>query len=157
MTARWYVQDASGDLVFSLHVQPGAKRTEIAGLHGEALKIRLAAPPVDGKANACLIAFLAKQLEVPRSQVELVSGDTSRQKRLRVSGASAERNSGSGMQRMVAFVSSFTRASTAGSPFQPAYTKAPGPSMISLNRSYEMRSRIVLASTRARAAASMSF
>ena len=90
MTTRWYVQDASGDLVFSLHVQPGAKKTEIAGLHGEALKIRLAAPPVDGKANACLIAFLAKQLEVPRSQVELVSGDTSRQKRLRVSGASAE-------------------------------------------------------------------
>lgn len=90
MTAAWLRQDAPGSHIVSLHVQPGARKTEIAGLHGEALKVRLAAPPVDGKANAALVAFLAEQLDVPRSQVALISGATSRQKRLRVSGASAQ-------------------------------------------------------------------
>jgi uncharacterized protein (TIGR00251 family) len=71
-------------------VQPGAKKTELAGLHGETLKIRLAAPPVDGKANGCLIAFLAEFLNVPRAQVELLSGAGSRQKRVRVRGATGE-------------------------------------------------------------------
>lgn len=90
MTTPWLRREASGSLVLSLHVQPGARKTEIAGLHGDALKIRLAAPPADGKANECLIAFLAEQLEVPRARVELIGGATSRQKRLRISGASAE-------------------------------------------------------------------
>ena len=87
MTTPWLGREAAGSLVLSLHVQPGARKTEIVGLHGKALKIRLAAPPVDGKANECLIAFLAEQLEVPRAQVELVGGAASRQKRLRVTGA----------------------------------------------------------------------
>jgi hypothetical protein len=90
MTASWFRREPSGSVTLSLHIQPGAKRTEITGRHGEALKIRLAAPPVDGKANESLIAFLAEQLEVPRAQVDLVSGATSRQKRLRVKGASEE-------------------------------------------------------------------
>ena len=90
MTAAWLRRDAPGSLIISLHVQPGARKTEIAGLHGGALKVRLAAPPVDGKANAALVAFLAEQLDVPRSQVALISGATSRQKRLRVSGSSAQ-------------------------------------------------------------------
>lgn len=77
------------DLLLSLHIQPGAKTTAIVGLHGEALKIRLAAPPVDGKANACLVAFLAERLGVPKSRIELVGGETSRAKRLRVVGAGA--------------------------------------------------------------------
>ena len=72
-----------------LHIQPGAKRTEIVGQHGDALKIRLAAPPVDGKANAELIRFLAERLRVPRSAIELVSGESSRAKRLRVAGTEA--------------------------------------------------------------------
>lgn len=87
MNPVWLKREASGSLILSLHVQPGARKTEILGLHGEALKIRLAAPPVDGKANASLIGFLAKQLDVPRAQVELVSGAASRLKRLRVTGA----------------------------------------------------------------------
>ncbi|MDP5238098.1 DUF167 domain-containing protein [Uliginosibacterium sp. 31-16] len=74
-------------LTLSLHVQPGAKRTEFAGLHGDALKIRLAAPPVDGKANACLLAFLAKFMGVPKAAVMLLSGESSRQKVVRIEGA----------------------------------------------------------------------
>jgi uncharacterized protein (TIGR00251 family) len=58
----------------------------VVGLHGEALKIRLAAPPVDGKANACLIGFLADQLGIAKSSVSLVSGESSRAKRVRIDG-----------------------------------------------------------------------
>ena len=79
----WLVADDQG-VTLRLHIQPGAKKTEVVGLHGEALKIRLAAPPVDGKANACLIAFLSDQLGVARAAISLVSGDTSRAKRVRI-------------------------------------------------------------------------
>ncbi|MFA6313803.1 MAG: DUF167 family protein [Sterolibacterium sp.] len=82
---------ASGDaVVLSLHIQPGAKKTEIAGLHGEALKIRLAAPPVDGKANDCLIAYLAQTLGIAKGRIDLISGISSRAKRVRVEGVDAE-------------------------------------------------------------------
>ena len=81
----WLLVDDKG-VTLRLHIQPGAKKTEVVGLHGEALKIRLAAPPVDGKANACLIAFLADQLGVAKAAVNLLSGDSSRAKRVRVSG-----------------------------------------------------------------------
>lgn len=77
-------------MVLSLHIQPGAKKTEVVGLHGEALKLRLAAPPVDGKANEALVAFLAETLGVAKARVSLVSGMTSRAKRLRVSDYEAE-------------------------------------------------------------------
>jgi uncharacterized protein len=83
----WLDRAADGSVILTLHIQPGAKKTEISGLHGEALKIRLAAPPVDGKANAALIAFLAKACGVSKSAVALVSGDTCRAKRVRVTGA----------------------------------------------------------------------
>lgn len=73
----------------TLHVQPGAKRTAVAGLHGEALKIRLAAPPVDGKANACLVEFVADTLGVAKSRVSLISGQTSRTKKIAVAGLDA--------------------------------------------------------------------
>ncbi len=84
MSAPW-LRSAGSDVVLTLHIQPGAKKTEVAGLHGEALKIRLAAPPVDGKANECLIAFLAERLGVAKSHVALIAGETSRAKRVRVS------------------------------------------------------------------------
>lgn len=71
----------------TLHIQPGARKTEVAGLHGDALKIRLAAPPVDGKANAALIEFVAARLGVAKSSVSLVSGQTSRRKILEVAAA----------------------------------------------------------------------
>lgn len=69
-----------------LHVQPNARSTGFAGPHGDAMKLRLAAPAVDGKANAALIAFLAKFCEVPRSAVRLCAGATSRTKRVEISG-----------------------------------------------------------------------
>ena len=84
----WLVADGDG-VSLRLHIQPGAKTTGVAGVHGEALKIRLAAPPVDGKANACLIAFLADQFRLPKSSIKLLSGNSSRSKRLHVSGVDA--------------------------------------------------------------------
>lgn len=79
-------QQPDGCVTLTLHVQPGAKRTEFAGLHGDALKIRLAAPPVDGKANACLLAFLAKFMGLPKAAVSLQSGECSRHKVVRMIG-----------------------------------------------------------------------
>jgi uncharacterized protein (TIGR00251 family) len=69
-----------------LHIQPRALSTAIVGLHGDALKIRLAAPPVDGAANEALIRFLAERLGVPRAAVELEGGATSRAKVVHVAG-----------------------------------------------------------------------
>ncbi len=79
----WRREDA-GALVLTLHVQPGAKRTALGGLHGDALKIRLAAPPVDGQANAELVRFLAAEFGVPQRHVSIVRGETSRQKVVRI-------------------------------------------------------------------------
>jgi uncharacterized protein (TIGR00251 family) len=81
---------AGADVVLNLHIQPGAKKTEVVGLHGEALKVRLAAPPVDGKANEALVAFLAETLGVAKARVCFVSGASSRAKRLRISDYAAE-------------------------------------------------------------------
>jgi uncharacterized protein len=85
-----WLRASGADVVLSLHIQPGAKKTEVAGLHGESLKIRLHAPPVDGKANDALIAFLAERLDVPKARVVLEAGQTSRSKRVRVVGVNAE-------------------------------------------------------------------
>ena len=83
---------ANGSGVFlSCHVQPGAKRTAVAGVYGAALKISLAAPPVDGKANKELCVFLAKKLGLPKSAVELVSGQTSRDKVVFLPGVTPDR------------------------------------------------------------------
>ncbi|MFT4173071.1 MAG: DUF167 family protein [Rhodocyclaceae bacterium] len=82
-----FLRRHDGGITLTLHVQPGAKRTEWAGLHGEAIKLRLAAPPVDGKANAALLAFMADYFGVAKSAVSLLSGETSRHKIVRVTGA----------------------------------------------------------------------
>jgi uncharacterized protein (TIGR00251 family) len=84
MGAAPWRREKQGALVLTLHVQPGAKRTEVAGVHGTALRIRLAAPPVDGKANAELRRFLADAFGVPLRNVTLVRGDASRQKAVRI-------------------------------------------------------------------------
>lgn len=77
-------------LTLTLHIQPGAKKSEVVGAHGDALKIRLAAPPVDGRANEALIAFLAQRLGVPRAALVLKSGQSGRRKRIEVSAAPAD-------------------------------------------------------------------
>ena len=74
---------------FSVYVQPRAARTQVAGMHDGCVKIRLAAPPVDGAANAELIEFVAHRLGVPKSRVRLVGGETSRRKTLSVEGVDA--------------------------------------------------------------------
>lgn len=76
----FHQRGGDGRLLLTLHIQPGAKKTEVCGLHGDALKIRLAAPPVDGKANAALLAFVANRLGLSKSAVSLKSGQTSRRK-----------------------------------------------------------------------------
>jgi len=78
--ARW----EGSALILELHVQPGAARDEFVGLHGERLKVRICAPPVDGRANRHLIEFLAATFEVPRSRVTLMRGDTGRAKTVRI-------------------------------------------------------------------------
>ena len=79
----WFRWDGD-DLILDCHLQPKASKDEFAGLHGERLKIRLTAPPVEGKANAQLLAFLAGAFGVAKSQVSLESGELNRQTRVRI-------------------------------------------------------------------------
>ena len=83
MTASWYRWDGA-DLILRLRIQPRASKDEIAGPHGNILKIRLTAPPVDGKANEHLRAFLGEQCGVAKSRVTLLSGESSRDKQVRI-------------------------------------------------------------------------
>ncbi|MEH6565866.1 MAG: DUF167 family protein [Halopseudomonas sp.] len=71
-------------LLLDLHLQPGASRIGFAGLHGDRLKVRISAPPVDGKANSMLQVFLADAFGVRKQQVSLLSGQSSRQKRIAI-------------------------------------------------------------------------
>lgn len=73
-----------------VHVVPRASKSEVMGLQGDALKIRLQAPPVDGKANQALCEFVAKCVGIPKRQVRVAFGDTSRDKALILSGATLE-------------------------------------------------------------------
>ena len=84
----WITATATG-VSLRLVVQPRASRTQVVGEHGDALKIRLAAPPVDGAANEALIEFLAKTLSVPRSAVAVRSGQAGRRKLVAVDGVTA--------------------------------------------------------------------
>lgn len=88
----WWTQQTNS-VRLTLHIQPGAKKTEIAGEHGDALKIRLAAPPVDGKANQALMNYLAERFGVPQRQVLLKQGETSRRKVVEISGSSVSPDS----------------------------------------------------------------
>jgi len=83
------VTEGEKGCTFQVRVLPRSRRDEVVGLHGDALKIRLTAPPVRGKANRALREFLAGRLGVSPSAVEILSGHTSRQKRVRVRGVSA--------------------------------------------------------------------
>jgi uncharacterized protein (TIGR00251 family) len=86
----WHGRAPDGALLLTLHVQPGAKRTEVAGLHGGALKVRVSAPALEDRANEALVEFLAERLGVARRDVTLASGARSRHKRFRVVGAAVD-------------------------------------------------------------------
>ena len=85
----WRRVGADGSVTLTIHAQPGAKKTEVAGVHNAALKIRLAAPAVEGRANDALVAFLAESFGVPRRNVTLVRGETGRRKTLRIASPAA--------------------------------------------------------------------
>ena len=84
--------DADGDsvVVLRVHVQPGAGRSAVVGRHGTALEVRVAAPPVGGRANDACAELLADAFGVPAARVELVGGRTSRAKQFRVSGVEVD-------------------------------------------------------------------
>lgn len=83
------IEPADGGVRLRVRVQPRASRTEVAGLHGEAVKIRICAPPVDGAANKELVAFLSKRVGIPKGAIEITAGETGRQKTLFLAGATA--------------------------------------------------------------------
>lgn len=84
----WCRYDAAArQLSLTLHVQPNARRSEIAGLHGDALKVRIAAPAADNKANAELIDFLSESLGIPKSAIAIRRGTASRRKVVEITGS----------------------------------------------------------------------
>jgi uncharacterized protein (TIGR00251 family) len=84
------IHDTPASVTFAVRVHPRAKKNAITGEVGDALKLALTAPPVDGKANEACIEFFAKLLKVPRSSVTIAAGQTSRNKVIRVAGLSAD-------------------------------------------------------------------
>lgn len=83
------MQDTKDGAVLTVYVQPNARVTECVGIHGDALKIRVAAPPIDGAANDELVHFLARQCSIPRSSVHIRSGGGGRHKRILLKGITA--------------------------------------------------------------------
>lgn len=86
----WFSGDDGEGVTFAVHVQPRAAKNEVVGLHGDAVKVRLTAPPAEGAANELLLRFLAETLRIARGRVSLVSGRTSREKKVRVVGLRRE-------------------------------------------------------------------
>lgn len=83
--------EKDGAIVFTIRVVPRASKSEIVGAHDGALKIRLAAPPVDGAANEEVIKLLAKYFEISRGSIEILSGMTAKTKQIRITGGNAEK------------------------------------------------------------------
>jgi len=77
--------------VFPVHVVPGASASRVCGMHGDALKIQIAAPPQDGRANRECVRFLAEILGLKKNQVKIISGETSRHKKILVNGIEKEK------------------------------------------------------------------
>jgi uncharacterized protein (TIGR00251 family) len=84
------IREIDGGVVFGVKVVPEASRTEISGIMGDKLKIKVSAPAEKGKANRCLVEFLAKIIGVKKSDVSIISGQTSRSKQIQVLGISDE-------------------------------------------------------------------
>ena len=86
-----FTLDRQGAVLLTVQIVPRASKSEVVGIHGDALKIRIQAPPVDGKANLALREFVAEKLGVAMSAVSLVSGETSRRKVLKIVGVTMEK------------------------------------------------------------------
>jgi uncharacterized protein len=84
------IHESQGEVTFAIKVHPRAKKNAITGELGDTLKVSLTAPPVDGRANEACIEFFAKLLKVPRSSVTIASGQSSRNKVIRVAGITAQ-------------------------------------------------------------------
>jgi len=84
-----WITESNDGVILAIHATPRASKSQVQGLHGDALKVRLQAPPVDGKANEALVEFLAGTLGIAHRQISLVSGQTSRQKRIAIRGLTA--------------------------------------------------------------------
>lgn len=84
-----YLHETEDGVILRVRVQPRASRDEVVGVHGDALKVRITAPPVEGAANTHLLTVLAKRLGVPRGRLELRTGSTSRLKSIAIQGISA--------------------------------------------------------------------
>ena len=82
------IETRGGTVRLSVHVQPRAAKDEIVGQHGTALKVRVQAPPVDGAANSAVVALIAARLRVPRRDVRVVAGESSRAKTVEIDGTS---------------------------------------------------------------------
>ena len=85
------VQESPEGAILTVHVQPKATRTEYVGVHGDALKFRVAAPPVEGAANEALCAYLAERFGIPKSAVVVLAGQGSRKKRVLLKGVAGKR------------------------------------------------------------------
>ncbi len=84
------IRDTAGGAVFAVKVHSRAKKNAITGIVGDALKLAVTAPPIDGRANAACIEFFANLFAMPRSSVTIASGETSRRKVIRIAGLSAD-------------------------------------------------------------------
>jgi uncharacterized protein (TIGR00251 family) len=84
------IQESAKGLKFAVKVHPRARRNAITGTTGDALKLALTAPPVDGKANHAVVDFFADFFQIPRASITIASGETSRNKVVRITGITAE-------------------------------------------------------------------
>lgn len=87
---RSFLQDHPEGVILVIHVQPGARRNEYTGLYGEAVKVKVAAPPVEGAANEALCRFLARLFKLPQRAIQIQTGQSGRRKRVLLKGATRE-------------------------------------------------------------------
>ncbi|MGB6011466.1 MAG: DUF167 domain-containing protein [Desulfobacterales bacterium] len=101
-----FLKETTQGIVLKVFVQPRSAKNMIAGQHGDALKIKLTAPPVDGAANKMCIQYLAKFLKVPKSTIEIISGHSSRTKRLLLRYDNEKNGGGSEQKRIRSVIAS---------------------------------------------------
>lgn len=100
-----FIQKNSNGIILKVFVQPRSSKNMIAGQHGDALKIKVTAPPVDDAANKMCVQYLAKWFKVPKSSIEIISGHTSRTKRLLLRYKNEKNASGSEQKRIRSLIS----------------------------------------------------